>query len=113
MDLTAFEEFWRAFPNRIGKLHAKKAYEKARKSVSQQELLDGVDRYISMKPSWQDYCHPATWLNQGRWMDEAVEERRTTYIPWVCRHTPECKHRAACEIVSLRKVTAGDRRRDH
>lgn len=24
-----------------------------------------------MKPTYADYCHPKTWLHQGRWMDEA------------------------------------------
>jgi hypothetical protein len=67
-----FDEFWRAYPRRVGKLAASKAYAKARRGgITREELLDGVAEYIRSKPSYQDFCHPTTWLNQGRWMDES------------------------------------------
>lgn len=66
-----FAEFWRAFPRRVGKLAAQKAYVKARRSgVTQATLLEGIAHYIKGKPQYADYCHPTTWLNQGRWDDE-------------------------------------------
>lgn len=66
-----FETFWRAYPRRIGKLAASKAYVKARRAgVTQQQLLDGIAKYVKGKPPYADFCHPSTWLNQGRWEDE-------------------------------------------
>lgn len=97
-----FEEFWRAFPRRVGKLAARAVYGRVRKSgISQEELLDGVTAYIATKPAYADWCHPRTWLSQGRWLDEPDTPK--TYAPWVCPHTPHCPHRAACAIVSMRK----------
>lgn len=67
-----FTAFWNAFPRRVGRLAAEKAYVKARTlhGATQAELLDGIRRYVEGKPAYADYCHPVTWLNQGRWMDD-------------------------------------------
>lgn len=66
-----FNTFWSVYPRKISKLAAKKAYEKARKSgATQAQLLSGVTEYVKHKPGYADFAHPATWLNQGRWMDE-------------------------------------------
>lgn len=67
---TEFETFWQAFPRRVGKLAAQKAYHRARSQASASEILDGIARYVAHKPDYADFCHPATWLNQGRWMDD-------------------------------------------
>lgn len=100
-----FAEFWSRYPRRVGKLAAKTAYEKARKSgVTQAELLAGLERYITTKPAWQDWCHPRTWLVQGRWLDEVEVPKPVE--PWICRHTPRCPHRTACWVVSQRKAGA-------
>lgn len=76
---TDFEEFWKCYPRKVGKLDAKKAYERARKTqgATQEELLDGIRRYITSKPEYADYCHPATWLRGGRWMDEPGTQQAT------------------------------------
>ena len=95
-----FEEFWTAYPRRIGKLAAMKAYRKARTMASAQEILDGIARYKAAKPSYADFCFPATFLNQGRWLDEA--DAVPSY-DWICPHVPHCPHRAACAIVAMRK----------
>ncbi len=72
---TDFEEFWRAYPHRVGKLKARAAFEKLRRSgITQAELVDGIQQYIATKPGWQAWAHPTTWLNQGRWMDEPAPE---------------------------------------
>lgn len=65
-----FEEFWKKYPRKIGKLLARKAFTTARKQATQQELLDGVDAYIQHKPGYADFAHPGSWLRAGRWMDE-------------------------------------------
>mgnify|MGYP001616411375 CR=1 FL=1 len=65
-----FTEFWAIYPRKVGKLAAEKAYAKARQVASQEELLAGVERYKRNKPGYADWCHPRTWLVQGRWLDE-------------------------------------------
>jgi hypothetical protein len=70
--IVGFESFWLACPRRIGKEAARKAYEKARKMVSDSELLEGIRRYAATRAGQDEQytVHPATWLNQGRWADE-------------------------------------------
>lgn len=70
--IVGFESFWLACPRRIGKEAARKAYEKARKTTSDAELLAGIRRYAATRAGQDEQytVHPATWLNQGRWADE-------------------------------------------
>ena len=71
-----FEEFWLAFPHKVGKFYAAKCFEKARKVASQEEIIAGVERYKRTKPRERPWCNPSTFLNQGRWTDEADEEAK-------------------------------------
>jgi hypothetical protein len=68
--MSDFEDFWLAYPRKVGKLDAMKAYGRARTLATQDELLAGVQQYLLHKPEYADWCHPATWLNKGRWMDD-------------------------------------------
>ena len=81
-----FEVFWQHYPRRVGKLAAAKAYEKARRLASAEDIVAGIERYKRTKPAYADWCHPATYLNQGRWMDEPDPAR----APRLCPHTPRC-----------------------
>lgn len=65
-----FDRFWSEYPRRIAKLAAMKAYEKARKLATAEQILDGVRAYRANKPAWQQWAHPASWLNAGRWEDD-------------------------------------------
>ena len=71
--IVGFEKFWLACPRRVGKEAARKAYEKARKLASDEELLTGIRRYAATRAGQDEQytVHPATWLNQGRWADES------------------------------------------
>jgi len=71
--MTTAEEFdawWAVYPLHVAKLAAKKAWPSARKQATFQQLVDGVQHYINGKPSYADWCHAATWLRAGRWLDE-------------------------------------------
>jgi hypothetical protein len=85
-----FDAFWASYPRRTGKLDAVRAYAKARRIDSAENILAGVERYKRNKPEYADWCHPSTFLNKGRWMDEddapVVVERKV----WTCPHTPAC-----------------------
>lgn len=95
-----FEEFWSHYPRRVGKLAARRAYERARKTARCDEIIAGVMRYLLRMPDEEKFRpHPATWLNQGRWMDEDTpqprrQSRRAAAIDW----WEECKarHGGAC-----------------
>lgn len=65
-----FEAFWRAYPRKVGKFDAMLSYQNARKVATAKDILAGVSGYMAHKPEYADWCHPKTWLNQGRWMDE-------------------------------------------
>lgn len=88
-DRRDWDTWWAAYPRKVGKLAAEKAYAKARKRASAQDLLTGIARYIQHKPDWQAYAHPASWLNAGRWMDDystpAPAEKPKPFVPLAYR----------------------------
>lgn len=65
-----FETFWKAYPRRISKGAARSAFAKAISKTTLEAMLDALIAYVANKPSYQDYKHPATWLNQECWDDE-------------------------------------------
>lgn len=71
---AAFEQFWQAFPNKVGKRDAQKAFEKVIKSgsVTIEKMAAGLHAYVN-KTDDRPWCNPATWLNQGRWDDQPAE----------------------------------------
>lgn len=66
---VGFDEFWQAYPHKVGKGDARKAFAKAIKRTSIDNLMAGLDRYAS-KTDDRPWCNPSTWLNQDRWDDE-------------------------------------------
>lgn len=66
----AFETFWSHYPRRIAKGAARASFAKAIGKTTLEHMLSAIAAYIANKPAWQDYAHPATWLNQERWDDE-------------------------------------------
>jgi hypothetical protein len=104
--MNGFEAFWILFPRRIGRLAAMKAYERALKLASADVILEGVERYKANKPEYADWCHPSTWLNQGRWMDEyetppKKPQLTLVYTEWSCPHVERCSHRSMCESATI------------
>lgn len=67
-----FDLFWTAYPKKVGKEAARKAFAKVKVSVdvlvSAIELQKRCEQWT--KDSGQYIPNPATWLNQGRWDDE-------------------------------------------
>ncbi len=70
--LTAsFELFWESAKKKVGKLAAERAFKTAMKRKDSDTLMErwaafnaGIDGDMKFIPN------PATWLNQGRWLDE-------------------------------------------
>ena len=74
-----FEKFWAVYPRRTNKGGAKTAFLKAVDvKVSFYDLMQAVERYASDPnlPEPQFIPHAATWLNQERWADGALPERK-------------------------------------
>lgn len=72
-----FDRFWAAYPRRVGKGKARKAFEKAIKTTTLAAMLDAL-AWQRNQPQWVkdggEYVpHPTTWLNQERWADEPFE----------------------------------------
>ncbi|MHB1310527.1 MAG: DUF1376 domain-containing protein [Gemmatimonadaceae bacterium] len=64
-----FERFWSAYPRRVGKGQARRAFLAAVKKTPAAVILAGVQRAVwSPDPNFIPY--PATWLNGERWRDE-------------------------------------------
>ena len=94
---ATFDDFWQAYPRKIGKPLARAKWEaitgpgletrtldrdsntyvEITLTATPDEILEGAKRYTKSKMDPNTYkidtkyvCHPATWLNQGRWEDE-------------------------------------------
>ena len=75
-----FEKFWEAYPRRQAKAEAFKAYRKALKTSTVEEILTGIRQFATdpYLPPKQFVPMPATWLNQERWNDGPLPERQFT-----------------------------------
>jgi len=72
---SLFDEFWQAWPNKVGKPAARKAFEKIAKcpEFDYEAILTGVERYKRQKPTDRSWLNPATFLNDERWNDEPAD----------------------------------------
>ncbi|CAN7259496.1 hypothetical protein LJR130_001061 [Variovorax sp. LjRoot130] len=73
-----FEEFWKAYPKKVGKDDARKAFDKRSPTralvAAMMEAIAtarGTDQW--QREKGQFIPNPATWLNQGRWKDEGIQ----------------------------------------
>ena len=64
------EIFWPAFPNKVGKPKALISFLKARKKDSLENIMAGLQRYVTGKPPDRAWLNPTTFLNQERWNDQ-------------------------------------------
>lgn len=64
-----FDSFWSLYPRRVGKLAAIRAYRKALKMATPEEIQRGAKLYAQEGKAMEYTAHPATWLNAGRWGD--------------------------------------------
>lgn len=70
---AAFDEWWDAYPRKVGKGQARKAYTTAAKKTDPATLLSSLLEQIpTLTRKGPEFTpHPATWLNGERWADEA------------------------------------------
>jgi len=74
---STFADFWKAYPRKVAKKAALKAWTRAlREGATPEAILDALARWrrSGQFPTDMQYVpHPTTWLNQGRWEDEYDE----------------------------------------
>lgn len=75
--MQMFTEFWAVYPKRAGKVAAEAAWLKLNPSKALQSKILAAIETAKKSRQWQreggQYIpHPATWLNQRRWEDEAA-----------------------------------------
>lgn len=70
-----FEQFWMAYPKRVGKKDALKAWKAAKDKPPLTDILLALKHAKEgeqwMRDGGQFIPHPSTWLNKGRWADDA------------------------------------------
>jgi hypothetical protein len=76
-----FDEFWKAYPRKVGKDAARKAFSKRKPTRELLDLMLVAVTEQSKSFDWRKDAgrfipHPATWLNQGRWQDEIAPSAR-------------------------------------
>ncbi len=93
-----FEIWWQAYPRQIGKRAALEAYQRARDEVTAEELLGAVKaaaaRWKADGTQERYITHPANWLDQRRWEDQAPEPKATPSV-------------APAEPIELARLAAG------
>jgi hypothetical protein len=72
---TLFNRFWAAYPRKVGRDAAWRAWQKRRPDLETLEAMLGALAWQSRSSDWlkdggQFIPHPSTWLNQARWHDE-------------------------------------------
>ena len=80
--VSQFDDFYQAYPRKIGKQTALKAYDRALKSTTHDAIMQGVLKYkqdIKAKDTKPEYIkHPSSWLNAGCWDDDYTQPQKET-----------------------------------
>jgi len=75
--VAEFARFWSAYPRRVSKGHAEKAWRSAVKVAHPDEIIAAAERYaahVAATRTEQRFVpHPATWINGQRWLDDLPE----------------------------------------
>lgn len=72
---VSFDEFWKAYPRKIGKPAASRAYARIHVTPALHiKMLEAIEKHKKSrqwtKDDGQFIPYPATWLNQERWNDD-------------------------------------------
>ena len=71
---TDFDQFWKAYPRRVNKAAARRAYMQALRIADAETIYHGAvayARWCGQNTEAAKYiAHASTWLNNERWEDE-------------------------------------------
>lgn len=81
----AFDSFWSAYPSKVGKGAARKAWGKLKPDAAMLASMLAALAWQKASDRWTRDAgryipNPSTWLNQGRWDDEAPADAEAK--PW-------------------------------
>ena len=74
-----FDSFWKSYPLKVGKIQAQKAWKKLAPDEKDTELILTAIERQKKEPLWSQGMgipHPSTYINQARFMDEPIAERK-------------------------------------
>ena len=94
--------FWPAYPHKVGRPAALRAYLAARKRAPLAAIMAGLARYKSDRPPDRQWLNPATFLNQDRYADEPAP---------VMDKSRENGHDAVLRSLARQASGGGDRER--
>lgn len=82
-----FDQFWEAYPRKVGKADARKAWKKAKITAEIFEKIMTAIAASKESDQWQREAgryipNPSTWINQGRWDDEPIEVSQSAVKPF-------------------------------
>jgi hypothetical protein len=76
-----YERFWKIYPRRVGKISAHAAWKKSLLAADAETIIQGAQAFADDPNRQEEFTpHPATWLNQGRWEDDALPERGSAQL---------------------------------
>jgi hypothetical protein len=72
-----FERFWTAYPRKVAKGRARKAWAKAITKANPETIIEGAARYAAEQHARDPEFtkHPTTWLAGECWLDESLKSR--------------------------------------
>lgn len=80
----SFEEFWKEYPEKVGKGKAydswKKLSDETKLKCLEQIKLQVINKHFRNKSGVDYIPHPTTWLNQKRWEDEVKQVKKLEVI---------------------------------
>lgn len=100
-----FNSFWTAYPRKIGKAAALKAWRKVKPPLAQALKAISTQKQSDQwrKDGGQYIPNPATWINQGRWEDEPMAKPREQSSVPAERKLPTCTRcEREAEVVEFR-----------
>jgi hypothetical protein len=105
MSASNFERFWSAYPRKVGKGAAIKAFAKAEKESDDSadlthRIIISLDvqkrarkKKYERKEFVAEWPHPATWINQLRWLDEVETDVKGGPFNTYAREVQVCENK--------------------
>lgn len=110
----AFEEWWKNYPRRVAKIAARKAWDKIRPTPELHATMLATLGWQCRLEQWREVKwipHPATYLNDGRFLDEPLGVKKAVArysTDWQCPHVDPCDNRTKCEYATILKRPVRD-----
>lgn len=92
MDDDGFAQFWAAYPRKVAKKDALRAWEQLRPSRELRETLLAAIQQQLASDQWQNpqyIPYPATWLRGERWLDQLSTRRVSQRVSRLARAVQE------------------------